>query len=268
MRLFAISLILLLLPNFVFAEVKIIPLKHRAATELLVPVREVLDEGEKVQAAGSTLVLVAEGDSLLAAEQLIGLLDRKLMPLVVRLQLTEQQPVGQDFSAAVVLGTQPQISVATSGRRTLSNSRMNMEQSLSVVEGSGGWFEVGKEVPYKQQWAAFTGDISGYSEKIAYKTVTAGFWVHPLQVIDNSVLVDIEPRISRLAGRNDQGLPEISFSQLRSRMKITLGEWVPLAGNLRQHDQVSRDIISWRTRNVGAAQEFYLRIDPAAGFSP
>ncbi len=79
-------IIFLLLPTLAFSEVKTIELKHRAAAELLEPVRALLADGEKVQAAGNALLLIADGDSLLAAEQLIVLLDRPLMPLVVRLK--------------------------------------------------------------------------------------------------------------------------------------------------------------------------------------
>jgi hypothetical protein len=269
MRLIAVFLFLLMLPALVCADVKIVELKHRAAVELLEPIRELLGDGEKVQAAGSTLVLVAEGDSLNAAEKLIALLDRRLIPLVVRLKLTDQQQhVGQDTSATINLGNVSQLSTAGSGRRRHGNSDLSFEQALSIVEGSGGWFEVGKEIPYKKQWSAFTGEVSGYSEQIAYKTVAAGFWVHPLQVIDKSVLVDVEPQINRLAERDDQVPPTIRFSQLRSRIIIPLGEWYPIGGHLQQHDQVSRDIISWRTGNTETDQMLYLRIDPAAGFSP
>lgn len=269
LRLAAIFLMFLLLPNSVFAEVKTITLKHRVAAELLEPVRELLDADEKAQAAGATLILVADGESLNAAEQLILQLDRQLMPLLVRLKLSEQQqPVGQDVSTAIVIGNHSQLSVSSSGSRQLGNSRLDSVQSLSIVEGSRGWFEVGKEIPYRQQWSAFAGDISGYSEQIAYKTVTAGFWVYPIQVIENSVLVDIEPQINQLADRNGQGPPGIKFSELRSRLKIPLGKWYPIGGHLQQHDQVSRDIIAWGTRNTAAGQVFYLRIDPAAGFSP
>lgn len=269
MRWITILIFFLLLPNSVFAAVEIIELKHRAATELLDPVRELLADGEKIQAAGSALVLVAEGNSLLAAKKLIALLDRQLLPLVVRLKLSEQQQrAGQDASGTVNYGTSPKRSTSVPASLRYGNSSQNLEQSLSVVEGSGGWFEVGKEIPYKKQWAAFAGDISGYFEQIDYKTVAAGFWVRPVQVIGTSVLVDIEPQIKQLDGRDDQGPPEIKFSQLRSRLQIPLGEWYPIGGHLQQQDPVSRDIISWRTRTAESDQFLYLRIDPAPGFSP
>ena len=269
MRLLFFCLWILCLPNLAFAEVKIIELKHRTAADLLGPVRELLDADEKVQAAGNILVLVADGESLLAVESLLGLLDRQLQPLVVRMKLSEQQQqVGQQLSATVSYRGNSQLITTGSGSRRLGNSSQELEQTLSVVEGSGGWFEVGKEIPYKQQWSAFSGETSGYSEQIAYKTVAAGFWVLPVQVIDQSVLVEIEPQINRLAGGEQQGPPKLSFSKLRSRLQIPLGEWYPIGGHLQQHDQVSQDIISWRTGGGEAQQTFYLRIDLASGFSP
>ena len=256
-------IIFLLLPTLAFSEVKTIELKHRAAAELLEPVRALLADGGKVQAAGNALLLIAEGDSLLAAEQLIVLLDRPLMPLVVRLRLSEQQHrVGQKLS------TSSGGNATAAGQRLLGNTSRNLEQSLRVVEGSGAWLETGKEIPYRKQWSAFTGRIAGYSEQIAYKTVAAGFWVRPVQIVGNSVLVDIEPLIKQLDSRNDQNPPTIRFSQLRSRLQIPLGEWYPIGGQLQQHDQVSRDIISWRANAGEAEQVLYLRIDPASELSP
>ena len=269
MRLLIVCCFLLLLPNLAVAEVKTIKLKHRAASELLGPIRELLDEGEKVQAAGSALVLVADGESLTAAEQLIILLDRQLMPLVVRLKLAERkQQVGEEVSAVVHYGTDTQLFATASGDRRLGNSERNLEQVVTVVEGSGAWLEVGKDIPYKRQWSAFAGDISGYSEQIAYKTVAAGFWVRPVQVIGNSVLLEIEPQINQVDDKHGQGPPQIRFSQLRSKIQIPMEVWYPIGGHLQQHDQVSQDIISWRTGNVASEKMFYLRIDPAAGFSP
>lgn len=269
MRLLVISWLFVLLPNLAAAELKIINLKHRAAFDLLAPVRELLDAEEKVQAAGRTLVLVADGETLNAAQQLIDLLDRPLRSLLIRFRLAERQPpVGQDPEAAMVIGNHSQRSILSSGSRQFGNKLVNLEQSLRVVEGSGGWLAVGEEIPYQQSWSAFIGKVNGFSEQIAYKTVVAGFWVQPIQVIENTVLVDIEPQISQLASRENQGAPEISFSQLRSRLKIPLGEWYPIGEHLTQSDQVSRDIITWRTRSTNTGQTFYLRIDPDAGFPP
>lgn len=269
MHLMALFFFFFLLPNSAFAEVKTIELKHRPAFELLEPVRELLDDGEKAQAADNTLILIADGDSLLAAEKLVTLLDRQLLPLVVRFRMSQQQQrVGQAISTEPTSHSTSQLSTGNSGARRLGNSSNEVEQSLRVVEGSGGWLEIGKEVPYKQQWSAYTGIVSGYAEKVAYKTVATGFWVQPVQVIGKSVLVDFEPQINQLAGQKNQGPPKIRFSQLRSRLQLPLGEWYPVGEHLQQHNQVNRDIISWRTSNGESEQFFYLRIDPAAGFSP
>ncbi len=268
-RLVLWCLLLGISPALVYAEVKIVELQYRAGSELVEQVRELLDEGEKAQVAGNNLVLVADGDSLLAAEQLIAILDRKPLQLTVRMKKIEQgQVVGQGSDGAVALSNRGQLNSPASASLRLGTSSSQLEQSISVLEGGGGWLQVGSEVPFTKQWSAYTGLISGFSKQIEYKTISTGFWVRPVRVTGADVLVDIEPQINRVDGRSDQDPPTIRFSQLKTRLLVPLGEWYPLGSQFSRGDQVSREIISWRNDAGNPDQTIYLRIDPPAGFSP
>lgn len=261
-----VCLVLIALPAA--AEVKVITLKHRAAVDLVPQVQKLLDDGEKAQGTGNHLVLVADGESLQAAERLIDLLDRTLTSLVIRLrQVEQQQRVGQDVSASVTLSTRSSSSLETSTSRHLGNSTSQIEQTLHVLEGESGWLEVGRDIPYTQEWSAFTGDIKGYTAKIDYRRIAIGFWVRPVQVQNGQVLVEIMPQFNKLQGEKSDP-PVIRFSQLRSRLSIPLGEWYPLGQQIQQGDRLSRAIVSWRNKRAQSDQELFIRIDPAAGFSP
>lgn len=252
-----------LLPIMACAEVKIIEVKHRAATDLEQQVRELLDEGEKVQAAGSHLVLIADGESLLAAEKLINLLDSSQQNLLIRIRQSEKfQQVGSDVSAQVHYGNVSGTKTSPQGSVRLGNSNSHREQSLRLVEGGRGVIEIGREIPFTEQWSAITGDNSGYAEKTAYKTISTGFWVSPVKLLTDKVLVDVEPYISDAKKAAPGIAPLVDYSQLRTRLQVPIGKWYPLGSQLMNRDRVSRAIISWRSSGKQSDRELEIRIDP------
>jgi len=254
-------LIFLTLPFAAQAEVKIIEVNHRSAAELEKQVREVLGEGEKVQAAGSHLVLIANGDTLEAAEKLIALLDTEQSNLVIRIrQQVSSQLVAEDASAAVHYGNKNGISTSGSAGFRRGNTESSQEQQLQVVEGGKGLIEMGRDIPFSEKWAVVTGGNTGYSQEIAYKAIVTDFWVSPEQVIGEKVLVDVEPYVAD-AEQTDSQAPFIDFSQLLTRLQVPLGEWYPLGSQLMQRDKVSRAIISWRSSGNKVDRQLEIKID-------
>jgi hypothetical protein len=267
-RILAVILLLCLFVTTAYAEVKTIPLQHRPAAELVGPIRELLDGGEKVQAAGSSLILMADGESLQAAEALIKLLDRPPLVLDIRLRHAERrQLAGEEGSVSLATANEhSSISTGNIGWQLGTDSEQ-LEQSLRVMEGESGWLELGRDIPYTSDWAVLSGESQGYSKSIAYQRIAIGFQVRPLQVMNGQVIVEIMPQFSKLEGQTSDP-PQLSFSQLRTKLVVPFGTWVPLAAQLRQEDRVGRAIISWRSAAGDVERELFLRIDPAAGFSP
>jgi len=249
------------LPGVVFAEVEIIEVKHRAASDIVSQLRVILDDGEKAEAAGSHIILIADGESLQAAVKMIALLDTAQRNLVIRIrQSEERQRVGKDVSAAVRYSTHAAGTVAVESGYRLGNSSTSQEQSLQLIEGGRGLIEIGHEIPYTQEWAAVTGDTTGYSESTAYQTVATGFWIYPKKLVGDKVLVDVEPYVGN-AKKNGSAAPQIDFAQLRTRLQVPVGQWYPLGSQLMHRDKVSRAIISWRSSNRQADRQFEIRID-------
>lgn len=254
--------LLLLLPFECAAEVKLIEIKHRAAVDLVAQVRELLDAGEKAQAAGNHLILIADGETLLAAEKLVALLDRPLVNLLIRVKQSEElQQVGKESTASLYYGNQGGLSTSAGVGFRRGNSTTRQEQSLQLVEGGRGLIEVGQEVPYTEQWSAMTGDITGYSEKIAYKTIATGFWVNPVAITGNKVLLEVEPYIGSSDKVANKQAPTINFTQLRTRLLVPLGQWYSLGNQLVQRDEISRAIVSWRSSDGQADRALQIRIE-------
>lgn len=269
MRLIFLLLMLLVLPNLAHAEVKILTLQHRPAEDLLQPIRELLDEGEKAQAAGNHLVLIADGESLTAAIKLAELLDQPLTAFVIRVKQEERsQLTGQQLGATTTYSTRDQLTGAVTVQKQLGNSNKTNVQLLRVLEGEVAWIEIGRDIPYTSEWAATTGETTGYAERVEYKTIATGFWVRPQQAVSDKVLVDIEPQISSMQQYAQQRPGEVHFSRLRTRIQIPSGTWYPLGQQLRHADQLSRAIISYGNSTGQQDLETYIRIDPAEGFSP
>ena len=255
MRISGCLLLLLLLVPSARAEVKIIEMQHRAAVEIIDQVRELLDPSEKVQAAGTRLIIVADGDSLVAAEKLVTALDRMPNQLVVELKYDERrQQVGERANGPAT--------------RYLGTQKPGVVQSLRVQEGSSGRLEFGRDIPYTNEWSAFTGDIDGYAEKTAYLRLKTGFQIYPIQVIGNNVLTIIEPYVAEVSAQPEGKAPPVDFSSHHSRVYLPLDTWVPLATQLRQQDHLGRQIISWDSGRHRAERVHFIRISLAKGFSP
>lgn len=262
MRLLLLIGIVLLLPVAGFADVKIIELKHRPAAELLSQVRELLDDNEKAQAAGSHMVLIADGESLQAAEKLLSLLDRPAVNLLIRVkQTTESQQAGKDTSASVRYGNKSGLSTSAGAGFRSGNSTLNQEQSLLLAVGGRGRIEVGRDIPFTEQWSALTGDITGYSEKTAYANIATGFWVYPIQLQAEQVLVEIEPYISDVKQGAGSGPLQINYAQLKTRLLVPLAQWYPLGRQLKRQNDINRAIISWRSTTDQADRELQIRIE-------
>lgn len=264
MRYLLLMCIFCFLPLQAFAEVKLIELQHRAPAELLSQVRGLLDKNEKVQAAGNHLILIADGESLLAAEKLIALLDVPQVNLLIQVRQTaELQRAGKEIAASIHYGNSSGLSTAAGTGFRYGNSTATQEQTLRLVVGGRGLIEVGREIPFTEQWSAVTGDISGYAEKTAYKTIATGFWVYPLRLLGDKVLVEIEPYIGDAESTAEHDPPRINYSQLQTRLLVPLAQWYPLGSQLRQRDKLSRAIVSWHSSNGQAERELQIRIELA-----
>lgn len=263
MKKILLLILILSFPLLSFAEVKIIEVTHRAAGELEPQVRGLLEDGEKVQAAGSHLILIADGETLQAAEKLIALLDKPQRNLLVRVrQSEEQQQVGKDAAATVHYGTKSGLTAAAETGFRRGNSSSAQEQTLHLVEGGKGLIEIGREIPFTEQWSVATGDTIGYAEKTAYKTIATGFWVYPLKVVGDKVLVDVEPYVSNANQTTANQAPQIDYSQLRTHLQVPIGVWYPLGSHLMHRDKVSQAIISWRSSDNQIDRQLQIRIDP------
>jgi len=245
------------------AESKVFTLTERAPVEIVGQVRELLDSGEKAVAAGPTIVVQGSAESIAAVGKLIAALDRQPEQLIIRVSNERHsQLAGQRILAT---GERP---AGGPGTHYLGNDFHRLEYSLRVQEGAVAWLEIGRDIPYTEEWAAFSGDINGYRERTAYQKITTGFRVVPVQVMGDKVLVALDPEFMDASGGSGNRAPEIDFSRYHSQMYLPLDTWVELGGQFNSSNRLGRAIISSSTGSGVTKENIFIKIERAAGFSP
>ena len=109
---------------------------------------------------------------------------------------------------------------------------------IRVLEGEGAFIAVGQEVPFTRDLAVVAGKYNAYARSVEYKTVTTGFWVRP-QMAGDKVLLDIAPQLMSVGGQREE---RIDFQKLHSRVLVEPGQWVDLAGQMQNSDELSAAI--------------------------
>jgi type II secretory pathway component GspD/PulD (secretin) len=249
--------------------IEVIPLHHRSATELLPVVRQMLGNAGTVSAYDHQLVVKATREQLTAMEKLIAELDRP-RPL---LRIDVWQGVA---SAGVSEGAaldspngKGEIHFGTdtpaggpgdpSGRfgYRIGNTQEGTEQALHVLDGEQALIVVGKEVPFTSAFAVTTGNKSGYAEQRSLRKVTTGFWVRP-RLMGKSVELQIVPH---LAGQ-EPGAPDVVDSQhLATTVRVPLGRWYNLGGELRDSDPLSRAIVQWQAGAGTEERSIWIKVE-------
>ena len=250
-------------------RLEVIPLHHRTAGELLPVVRQMLGAEGTVTAYDHQLVLKAPSGELAAMEKLISELDRPRALLRIDVW---QGVASAGFSEGGALdagGEAGSIRLGNaapeggpgdpSGRFAyrLGNARKSTEQVLHVLDGKQALITVGKEVPFTSAFAVVAGNKSGYAEQRTLRTVTTGFWVRP-RLMGNEVELDITPHLAGTA----PGAPDVVHSQhLSTTVRVPLGRWYNLGGNLRDSDPLSRTIVQWQAGTGTEERSIWIKVE-------
>ena len=238
---FFITLLLLCQAALVSAsELEIIDLQNRPAGEIIPLVKPMLNDNESITGRGFQLILKADAARQVQIRELVSKLDRAAAQLMISVfQGSERdlQALGaaagiryQDSATDIQLGStskQPQGSGVAAAARvygTRAHMQDNPVQSLRVMEGTAGYIETGKSIPY------FSGQVYQQNgqriveSSVDFKDVTSGFYVRP-RVNGDRVTLDISPHRDAL----DTG-GTINTRGAATTISGKLGEWIPLGG--------------------------------------
>lgn len=270
---FFVSSLMLLLSVQAWAEIEVIPLKHRSVEEVLPVIRPLLDKGEVANGINGQLVLRTSQPNLVQIKKLLESVDiapRNLKITVMQNVDIETAARLTEVSGNIELNRNMRIAVPDSGNRgglhvetekgqgklraqvvsTRSLEDGRNTQHLQVLEGNRALVHDGQSVavPQRQivqsQWGTRVIDSTRYQE------TGRGFYVLP-RVSGGRVTLEI-------TAQNDSIIPDtgkypiMRIQQTSSTLSGRLGEWMEVGGIGQQNEN---DATTISTRSVSQAHE-------------
>ncbi len=283
-KLFVVTAIILLAGIFsstqAVAEMRIFELQHRSAEELAEMVRELVDDGAKVATHNNKLLINASAAELDEVAALVASYDRAQPMLRVTVRQgnsrdernREVSTSGRLHSGSVFVGLNgPERNDGGSIFITSGDSRVNLRaqdthrledrqvsQFMVVMEGAPARISVGKSVPFTSQMRRYCRQNPTYVESIDYHNVDTGFEVLP-EVYGEEVQLEIRPFMAFL---NSQNLKEIIFHELSTKVRLPLGVWYDLGGQMSTKDGLSREILGLGSQSSTSGNAIRVRVDP------
>jgi len=262
-------------------ELRVIPLKHRLADEVVPVVRPLLAPGESVSGMDSRLIVRATPGTFAQIEHLLTEIDtpRRNLRISVRHageseRVQDSQGVSGDVRRdntriVVTNGTRSTggMSVGRTGpdgnaqlhsERHVATKRDSSTQTLTVLDGGRAFLRVGETISQVQPYLALAGRRLGVVAGIQYYDVTTGFEVEP-HIRGEQIHLAVMPR---LAFRSNQGAQTVDFQELRTEVMVKPGEWVDLGGAVESTNEVTRQILSTRRSTDNEDSRFLIRVDP------
>lgn len=248
------------------AEIKVMALKHVAAEDILPVVRDVLEGQGKVSVWDNRLIINASAEEIATIEEVLQQID--LPPTMLRISIKQENRQGLAGKPAVLSSSaMPGMAgtnvPAANGVRGLGNTSEQTTQTLRLRDGSKGFILIGEMVPYVREMLLLARRYAGYAQTIEFQAVNTGFWVRPILERGYATL-EIRPHLEGFQRSSSQmmGMPSpVQLQELVSTVRVPLGKWVDLGHHLREGDEVSRAILTLRTRNLRQEQTFWVKVD-------
>ena len=257
------ALLMMSFSAFAETEFKIITLQHLFASDLLPIVEPMVGADGVANGMNNQLIVRAAPERMREIEVIVAKLDvarvnRKITVKASSYVQTQQERT--EANGAVKVG---KVTVANDRRAALntgrvevdrnrSNSTQDSNQFVSVLDGERAFIHVGQSVPFTQEWVTITRRYVQIERTTDWQEIATGFAVRP-RTVGNQVELEITPRIAKL---NSSGY--IDFEDLKSTLRVNLGDWVDIGGTMQTNDEVSRKILG--LQNISSQQKSSLVI--------
>jgi len=255
MKKIVLCCVLIFLSPTVWAELEVIPLRHRNVEDVLPIIRPLLDSDGVASGMNNQLILRTSPHNLDEIRKLLESIDTAPR----RLKITVLQNVDSDtarrlteVSGSVGLGRDARVSVPGSTdaggltveaglgadrmrARVLSTRSLEDDkktQQIQVLEGSRALVSVGQSVPVLQRQVVQSPWNTQVIESTQYQNVTSGFYVRP-RLSGDRVTLEISAQNDALAP-NSGNPPTTRVQQVTTTISGRLGEWLVLGDTSQQ----------------------------------
>jgi hypothetical protein len=258
--------------------VKVMPLKHRTADDLIPVLLPLAGPDGSVTGLDTRLVVRARPAALARIEEAVRALDTppRQLWITVRQGLARGATsrsaeasgrVGIGECTTVVRpGSGPggtttiearrgrTVVTGSLGQQTTTDSGSD-EQRLLVIEGGRAFIRTGESVP--QPGVLVTGDPPLAVPGTVYAEAIAGFYVRP-RLAGDVVTLEIE-----VAGDRPAGAGGVDTQRVRSTISGRLGDWIDLAGVLREATSLTAEPLGLQEDRVSERRSVQVRVDEA-----
>ncbi len=251
------------------AEVAIIKVNYRSASDILPLVETLLSPGGKATFDTRTNAIIVNDttESVAKIQALVANMDKPAEQVTIRFRFQETglskdrdlsasgKVSGDRWSAAT--GRSRQEGVHGRARDTRVNKQGTTESFISVMSGSLAYIWVGRDIPFTEQWVNLSRRYARVVESVNFQRVETGFEVRPV-ITGNRVHIEIVPRISSI---EEGGRGVVRLTEASTTMNVLKGQWVTIGGVSEQSNEVIRDILSTGSSSTTSTLSLSLKVD-------
>lgn len=247
-------------------ELATIELRHRLPEEMARLVAPLLDQGETVIAAPSSLIVKASLERIQEISTLVQELDKKQHRLLVT--VAQGRGLTRDAlnaRAGVRIGVDGSgsggASINARGHyyQTESMELGEQTQRVQTLDGQTANIRFGEQIALPQGGVAYgyPGGPVIINQGIQYREASTGFAVLP-RLAGEQVVLEISPwsdRISRSGGG------AIDTQSADTTLKTRLGEWVEIGGQVESVDREQTGTFAHQYSTRSEANRIFLKVD-------
>jgi Bacterial type II/III secretion system short domain/Bacterial type II and III secretion system protein len=246
-------------------ELRIFTLQHHFAQDLYSVVSPLVGADGTVTGMNNQLIVRATPAQLAEIEAVIATFDKPRVNRKITVQSNRSNHStynNTEASGNVNIGN---VTIGTDGSlnnnaridvtRQQNQHTQNSQQFIQVVDGEPAFIQVGKLVPFSQDWVLMTKRYKQTIRTTDWVEVSTGFAVRP-RTIGNQVEIEITPRIAKFNGQQS-----IDFEELSTVIRTQLGEWVNIGQTMQQHDELSRKILGTQSGTYEDKSNLSIRVD-------
>ena len=270
--LFAVSFVLILslclLIGSSLADVAVIEVTYREASDLLPMVKTLLSPKGKASLDERTnsIIVVDTGTAIAEIQAFVATMDRPTEQVRVRFRFQETSlSTDRDISTSgrysgehgsVAIGGAEEDGVHVGALDSKSQHRGQTESFISVMSGSPAYLWVGREIPFTQRWIYLTHTYAHEVETVEFQRVETGFEVKPV-VAGERVHIEIVPRISSF----DEGAGVVHLTEASTKVTVLRGQWVTIGGTSEQSNEAVRAILSTGSSSSNSTLSLSLMVE-------
>jgi type II secretory pathway component GspD/PulD (secretin) len=265
---FVLILSLAILVSLSAAEVAVIKVNYREASDLLPMVKTLLSPKGKASLDERTnsIIVVDTSAAIAEIQAFVATMDKPAEQVRVRFRFREtSRSTDRDISTtgrysgehgSVSIGGAEEDGVHVNAQDSRSQHRGQTESFILVMSGSPAYLWVGREIPFTQRWLYLTHTYAREVESVEFQRVETGFEVKPV-VAGDRVHIEIVPRISSF----DEERGVVRLTEASTKVTVLRGQWVTIGGTSEQSNEAVRAILSTGSSNSNSTLSLSLMVE-------